>query len=253
VVVNMAGLGESTLVGVVILIAVVLAMAAAFMIYAMGNFNRSAALASLAQAEAFMTNVADDVEASMYVPGTVLVYALPTTGYGVFNLVSGFCTISINGTTYGSGAVVYGVPPRLVSYQGGFIDVIRGGGANGLPSSTNESTIVLNPAAPLISIVQFGYGQLNGVTYGTYIAMFPRLMAISSGSNTYIYIPMINVKPSSFRTGLNINVTNVYTMTLPTKSSFTISDSCGPFNNSYTIPGGGVVTLVFINMTVTFR
>lgn len=249
----MARAAQSTLIGVVILVAVVLVMAAAFMIYALSSLNRSAASASLAQVEAFMTNVADDVEASMYVPGTVLSYALPNTGYGVFNLISGYCSISINGTYYSSGALLYGLSPRLMSYPSGFIDVIRGGEANGLPSTVNESLLVFNPSAPLMSIVQFGYSNLYGVAYGTYVAMFPRMMIVNSGSSLYVYVPLINVKPSSLRTGLVINVTDVYAMTLTTRGNFTIGDSCGPFTSSTTIPGNTVVTFIFINITMTFR
>ena len=222
-------IGQSNIIGTVILITVVLIISAVFLVYAMGNFNRAAASAALAQVESFLTNVADDVEASMYVPGTVLVYPTPLTGYGSFNLIGKYCNYTIG--SYGnftSGAIVYGIPPNLLSYPMKFINVIRGGYSSGLPSATVDNPIVNNSAAPLISIVQFGYGKVLGVNYGTYLVVFPRVMIVNNPPSAYIYVPVFSTvvnTASGSRATLIINVTSVKStiISLPSGSSVTVS------------------------------
>ncbi|WP_291766308.1 hypothetical protein [Caldivirga sp. UBA161] len=255
----MVRVGQSNVIGVVILITVVLIISAVFLVYAMGNFNRAAASAALAQVESFLTNVADDVEASMYVSGTVLVYPTPSTGYGAFNLIDRYCNYSIG--SYGnftSGAVVYGIPPNLLSYPAKFINVIRGGYSNGLPSAAVDAPIVNNSAAPLISIVQFGYGNVLGVAYGTYLVVFPRVMIIENPPSAYIYIPVFNTMPNTAlgsRATLIINVTDVEStvISLPSGSSVAVSGMCGGLSESITINGIDNIRIIIINMTITFR
>ncbi|ABW02694.1 hypothetical protein [Caldivirga maquilingensis] len=255
----MSRIGQSNIIGVVILIAVVLIISSVFLIYAMGNFNKSAASAALSQVESFLTNVADDVEASMYVPGTVLVYPIPSTGYGAFNLINRYCNYTISGYgNFTSGALVYGIPPGLLSYPVNFIDVIRGGYGNGLPSAVVDSPIVNNSAAPLISIVQFGYGEVLGVSYGTYLVVFPRVMIVENPPNAYIYVPVFNPITNTAlgsRTTLIINVTSVEStvISLPSGSSVTVSGECGDLSGLVTVNNLNSINIVIINMTITYR
>lgn len=248
------GRGEASVISIVILTAVVLVLAAVYLAYSMGGLGKSAASGALSQVESFLVNVADDLEASMYIPGTVLSYPLPTSGYGSFNLIPAYCLVNISGLIYyQSGALVYGVPPRLISYPPSFIDVIRGGEANGLANPLNESLVVVNPSAPLISIVQLGYGNVDGVPYGTYLVLFPRILAIVSGQTAYIYIPLLNTVLTPYRTTLLINVTNIVSESLSPTSPISIVDSCGPFLSNTTLAGVTRVNVVVINATVTFR
>ncbi|MGC9137193.1 hypothetical protein [Caldivirga sp.] len=256
----MPRVGQSNIIGTVILITAVLAISAVFLMYAMGNFNRAAASAALSQVESFLTNVADDVEASMYVPGTVLVYPVPSTGYGSFNLINGYCNYTIKGYgNFTSGAVVYGIPPGLLSYPVNFINVIRGGYGNGLPSTTIDNPIVNNSAAPLVSIVQFGYGKVLNVNYGTYLVVFPRVMIVENQPTAYVYVPVFNtvVNPSlSSRGTLIINVTSVKStiVSLPSGSSVTVSGLCGGgLGGLITIGNLNSINIIVINMTVTYR
>mgnify|MGYP001772777543 FL=1 len=251
--------GQSEALGITILIAAVIVMAAAFMIYAMGNYGKSAASSALAQVEAFMTNVADDIEASMYMPGTVLVYPLPTSGYGSFNLLPGYCNVTIytaSGTilSYLSGALIYGIPPSLISYTPGLVKVIRGSGEYGGPGAF--STYVLNPSAPLISILQFGYSRVNfgqsTVSYGTYLIMFPRVLIVSGGNTTYVYLPIFSIIQSAQRNSLVVNISNISVVTMSGVSGLSLSNACGQFKGSVSA-SAQVLRLIVINITLTFR
>jgi len=250
--------GQNEVVTTVILITVVLILAAIFIIISMINFGKASASTSLSLAESFMTDVADDIEASMYNPGTVLVYPLSNTQYGMFNFVNNYCTITINGIEYTSGALIYGTPPNYASLPSGYIQVIRGSSSNGAYNVIKESTIIQNAAAPLISIVQYGTSTMNGITYGTYIALFPRVLVVDESNNVYVYIPIFNVIQSGLRNTLVVNITgiSVYTMYGTSISPLTvsISDTCGPLSKSLPpIKNVMNLRLVIINITMTFR
>jgi len=171
--------------------------------------------------------------------------------------VNNYCTITINGIKYTSGALIYGTPPNYASLPSGYIQVIRGSSSNGAYNVINESTIIQNAAAPLISIVQYGTSTMNGITYGTYIALFPRVLVVDESSNVYVYIPIFNVIQSGLRNTLVVNITgiSVYTMYGTSISPLTvsISDTCGPLSKSLTINNVMNLRLVIINITMTFR
>ncbi len=256
---NRSRKGQNEVVTTVILIAVVLVLAAVFIIISMINFGKASASTSLSLAESFMTDVADDIEASMYNPGTVLVYPLPNTQYGMFNFINNYCTINVNGVTYYSGALIYGTPPNYASLPSGYIQVIRGSTSNGAYNIVSESTVIQNAAAPLISIVQYGTSTINGVSYGTYIALFPRVLVINESGNVYVYVPIIKVIPSGLRNELIVNITGIAVNTItgsPTSPlTVSITDNCIGISSPQPQPISNVLSLrvIVINVTMTFR
>lgn len=248
----MGSRGQSEVLATVILIAVVLVLAAVFIIISMINFSKASASTSLSLAESFMTNVADDLEASMYNPGTTLVYPLPATQYGVFNFIGDYCNVTVGGVTYNSGALIYGVPPGYNSLPSGYVQVVRGSLANGAYNAISESLIIENAAAPLISIVQFGASRVNGVSYGTYVVLFPRVLVINEASMAYVYIPVIKVVPSGLRSVLIVNVTGIYTYTISGGAKVSVSDVCGSLSSSLFV-SADTLRVVIVNVTMTFR
>lgn len=253
--------GQNEVITTVILITIVLILAAVFIIISMINFSKASSSTSLSLASSFFTDVADDLEASMYNPGTVLVYPVPQTQYGTYNTINDYCTFTLTysggSINFQSGAVLFGVPPGYLSLPQGYVQVIRGSTTNGAYSVNKENLIISNAAAPLISIVQFGTGSIDGVTYGTYIVLFPRVLVVSTPGGTYVYVPIINTVASGLRNTLVMNVTNIYVMTIPSSTtsplSITINGNCGPLSDSYSVSGVASLRIVVINVTATFR
>ena len=255
---NRSRRGQNEVVTTVILISVVLVLAAVFIIISMMNFGKASASTSLSLAESFMTDVADDIEASMYNPGTVLVYPLPSAQYGMFNFVSKYCQINVDGITYTASALIYGAPPNYASLPSNYIEVVRGSQANGAYNVISESTIINNAAAPLISIVEYGTTTINGVNYGLYVALFPRVLIINQSNYVYVYIPIIKAVNSGFRNELIVNITGISVSTIYGSSvspiTASVSDSClGLPTSQVSISNVAVLRVIVINITMTFR
>ena len=255
---NKSRRGQSEVVTTVILISVVLVLAAVFIIISMINFGKASASTSLSLAESFMTDVADDIEASMYNPGTVLVYPLPNTQYGIFNFISNYCQINVNGITYTTAALIYGVPPSYASLPSNYMEVIRGSQTNGAYNVIGESTIINNAAAPLMSIVEYGTKTINGVNYGLYVALFPRILVINQSNYVYVYVPIIKAVNSGLRNELIVNITGISVSTVYSSGlspiTVSVSDSClGLPTNQMNIQNVAVLRIVIINITMTFR
>ncbi len=255
---NKSRRGQNEVITTVILISIVLVLAAVFIIISMMNFGKASASTSLSLAESFMTDIADDIEASMYNPGTVLDYPLPGTQYGMFNFINNYCQVSVNGITYTTGALIYGAPPNYASLPSGYVEVIRGSQTNGAYSVISENTIINNAAAPLMSIVEYGTASINGVQYGLYVALFPRVLVVNQSNYVYVYIPIIKTVNSGFRNILVVNVTGISVSTVYGSSTspitVSISDNCiGIPPNQLSISNVAVLRVVIINITMTFR
>jgi len=261
----MGSRGQGDVVTTVILISVVLVLAAIFVVIAMNNFARSGASTSLSLAESFLTNVADDVEASMYNPGTVLIYPLPSTQYGVYNVVNGYCNVTIVGPSvrfgYYSDAVIYGLPSNYYSMPSGYVKVVRGSLRNNAYSTTSIDTIVTNAAAPLISIVEYGGGKLGGYSYGMYAVLFPRVLVVNSTGVAYIYVPLFTVKGQGVRNSIVMNMTGITTYSInltnpnvPVTTGLSIVNTCGNTRTSVMLPATtSMVRVIVINVNIYFR
>ncbi len=251
----MARKGISEAISEVILISAMLVLAAAFLVFASISFYRSAAASSISVMEAFFTNVADDIEASMYGPGTSLSYEVPST-YGSPMAIQNFCNGSIiigdsPPITFNTGSIIYSTPPNYYSLPAGYFQVIRGSLYGGEYSRNEISLLTDDPAAPLIAITMSGEsGQ-----YGTYLAMFPRILLVKDGAILYIYVPMIKAIESSYGPRLDIYVSNVLVNQNPFISQVpvTVAEQCNSLGlkSSMTLTVDKVY-IIYINMTARF-
>jgi len=224
----MASRGQSEVLTAVILVSAIMALAAVFLVISMRSFNSESSYYSITYVASFLSNVADDIDTYMMMPGTQLTYALPNTEYGVYNFVNtgdAHCTVSValSGQTIiteESGVLIYGVSPSYYSMPSGFMYVWRGSNAIGFPTVNPRdlSTVVVPksfaPTGTVVSLVQLGYGEINGLTYGSSLVMIPRVIAMNGTSNGgvgYVYIPVFTElsTPSVGRGTLIVKVISV--------------------------------------------
>ncbi|MGC8607808.1 MAG: hypothetical protein ACP5L5_09650 [Vulcanisaeta sp.] len=238
--------GQSEILSTVILTATILAVAAMFLVVAMRSFNYDSAYYSISYVASFLTNVADDIDTYLMSPGVSLTYALPSTEYGVYNYVysnDAYCRIYVNASganiiTATSGVLIYGVPPSYFSIPASKSAwyVWRGSNMIGYPTvnPSNFSLIVgpgvFAPTGTLVSIVQFGYGSVDGVSYGTFLAMVPRVLVINGSLNGgvgYIYIPVfVSMGNSTGRNILTIKILSVSSFSLSDVKYLIVAEKC---------------------------
>lgn len=215
--------GQSDVLSIVILIAVIMVMSAIFIVFSMVQFGNEVSQSSIEYVASFLTNVADDIDTFMFVPGAVLTYQLPNTNYGTYNFMNSLCNITISTTSNNiinevSGGLIYGVPPTYFSLPPGFSNVWRGSTFNGVPtSSLRDLSLIVSYQTRILmgtsmAILQFGYGNFNGVNYGTYLVMVPRVMTINGTGPAgigYVYIPVLNLISNQGRGRLIISIQNI--------------------------------------------
>lgn len=219
--------GQSDVLSTVILIAVIMTVSAIFIVFSMAQFGNEVSQSSIEYVASFLANVADDIDTFMFVPGAILTYQLPNTNYGTYNFVNSsnaYCVVSID-TMSGnailrktSGELVYGVPPNYFSLPPGPGSVWRGSTINGVPTSLfNGFSLIVSYRTNIlmgtsIAVLQFGNNYLNGVKYGTYLVMVPRVMIVNGTGPSgigYVYIPMLNLVGDQGRSKLIINILNI--------------------------------------------
>lgn len=208
----------------------------------------------------------------MFVPGAVLTYQLPNTNYGTYNFMNSLCVISVNTASNNNiinettGGLVYGVPPTYFSLPPGFSSVWRGSTINGVPtSSLNDLSLIVSYQTRVLlgtsmAVLQFGYGNLNGINYGTYLVMVPRVMAINGtgpGGIGYVYIPVLNLISNQGRGRLIISIQNISSQSIVLRNGgiLKISEVCyfgngvKPISSSAVVLGNTVyVTIVQIGV-----
>ncbi|MFP3045695.1 MAG: hypothetical protein RXR03_08900, partial [Thermocladium sp.] len=146
-----------------------------------------------------------------------LSYAIPPTNLAVINIVNNYCLLYINGTLYSeSAAVIFGASPSLVSAPAGFRVALLG----------NNSIISVNRTSSIFNVNMYGYGTINGVTYGEYIVLYPKISIFNASNTTYyIYVPTFKAGiHHGFHGLLNFNVTGYRYSSLHVK---TIEYRCG--------------------------
>lgn len=264
----MASRGQSEVLTTVILVSAVMALAAAFVVVSMRSFNSESSYYSITYVASFLTNVADDIDTYMTMPGTQLTYALPNTEYGVYNFVDAgdaHCTVNVTLggqaiITEESGVLIYGVPPSYYSMPVGFMYVWRGSNATGFPTvnprdlSTVVRPKVFAPTGTVVSLVQLGYVEIGGLTYGTSLVMIPRVIAINGTGNGgvgYVFIPVFTGLsiPWVGRDTLIVNVTSVASSSVNAPiNNLRVVETCNV--GGYTIPQGGADGPVVTGSTV---
>jgi hypothetical protein len=123
------------------------------------------------------------------VPYYSLSYPLPTTQFGVYNVVRDYCKLVVVNTTHAvvwsitSDAVIFGVPPNYLIMPSGFRKVLF----------SNDSLIFNGTSSSFFGVSQLGAGSLNGVSYGTYVVLYPRVgvVNVTSSSSAYVFVPVI--------------------------------------------------------------
>jgi len=223
----MRGLGLSEALAVVIMVGVVLALAVVFIIVSGINMASASASVSLSQAETTLVNIAQDLNAAVMsgVPYYSLSYPLPATQFGVYNVVRDYCDLIVVNTTHAvvwsvtSDAVVFGIPPNYLTMPSGFHKVLFG----------NDSLIFNDTSSSFFGVSQLGAGSLDGVSYGTYVVLYPRVGVV----NDTVFVPVIVAR---FNPALpNLLVANVTLPRVVFKSqqsqqylNYTLKYACGP-------------------------
>ncbi|WP_069806894.1 hypothetical protein [Vulcanisaeta thermophila] len=251
------GKGQSEVLSTVILVATILTISAIFLALSMMNMVRTSTYYSITYVASFLTNIADDLDTFMLSPGTVLTYPLPKTGTGVFNTVSNECTITI--TTGGteilreeSAALVYGVPPNQYSLPSNYAYVWRGTNKQGYPvTTTNQLSLVLKPSGytpmgTITTVIQYGYGQVDGIAYGTYIILIPRVLVLTGPIN-YVYIPTIHTILNTGRNTLYIKIITISSTSITLNQPMEITENCNNETSTATVPPG---TTYIININI---
>ena len=216
----MRGLGLSEALAVVIMVGVVLALAVVFIIVSGINMASASASVSLSQAETTLVNIAQDLNAAVMsgVPYYSLSYPLPTTQFGVYNVVRDYCDLIVVNTTHAvvwsvtSDAVVFGIPPNYLTMPSGFHKVLF----------SNDSLIFNGTSSSFFGVSQLGARSLNSVSYGTYVVLYPRVGVVSA----YVFVPVIVVR---FNPALpNLLVANVTAPSMVLiKSPLYLKYACG--------------------------
>ncbi len=181
----MGGGGLSEAVSTVIMMGVVIALGLIFYVIVGINFSRASASVSVSQVETLFDNIATDLDSALSnpIPLTVLSYPVFMTNYGTYNVIPSFCNLAINGTiTYNSGGVVFGTPPGYGSIHNGYIDVLLG----------NRSLIAVNESSDLFNVALYGAVTVSGISYGEFIALYPRVAIFTMGGSQYeLVVPVL--------------------------------------------------------------
>ena len=245
----MRGLGLSEVVAVVIMIGVVLALAVVFIIVSGVNMAAAAASVSLSQAETTLVNIAQDLNAAVMsgVPYYSISYPLPATRFGVYNVAKDYCRLVVVNTTHAvawsvtSDAVVFGIPPNYLTMPSGFRKVLFG----------NDSLIFVNTSSSFFGVSQLGAGSLNGVSYGTYVVLYPRVGVV----NDTVFVPVIK---ASFNPALpNLLVVNVTALKPLPKNCCSgcmlmLNYTCGTVSNHYPLSCRSEIEIVEIEVVVEY-
>lgn len=264
--------GQSDVLSIVILIAVIMVVSAIFIVFSMVQFGNEVSQSSIEYVASFLTNVADDIDTFMFVPGAVLTYQLPNTNYGTYNFMGSLCNITISTASNNiinevtGGGLVYGVPPTYFSLPPGFSNVWRGSTFNGvLTSSLSDFSLIVSYQTRVLmgtsmAVLQFGYGNFNGVNYGTYLVMVPRVMAINGTGPAgigYVYIPVLDLISNQGRGRLIISIQNISSQSIVLRNGgiLKVSEVCyfgngvKPISSSAVVLGNTVyVTIVQIGV-----
>ena len=267
--------GQSDVLSTVILIAVIMTVSAIFIVFSMEQFGNEVSQSSIEYVASFLTNVADDIDTFMFVPGAILTYQLPNTNYGTYNFVNSpnaHCVVFIN-TTSGnvilsktSGELVYGVPPTYFSLPPRLGSVWRGSTTNGVPtSSLNNFSLIVGYRTKIlmgtsIAVLQFGNNYLNGVDYGTYLVMVPRVMVVNGTGPSgigYVYIPVLNLVSNQGRGKLIINILNISSQSMVLNNGeLRINETCyfgnGITNSSSATVFGNTIYITIVQVGVGF-
>jgi len=227
----MRGLGLSEALAVVIMVGVVLALAVVFIIVSGINMASASASVSLSQAETTLVNIAQDLNAAVMsgVPYYSLSYPLPTTQFGVYNVVRDYCNLTIvydkDRWSVTSDAVVFGIPPNYLTMPSGFHKVLFG----------NDSLIFNDTSSSFFGVSQLGAGSLGGVSYGTYVVLYPRVGVVKVNvtssdvvsSSAYVFVPVVVAR---FNPALpNLLVANVTAPSMVLiESPLYLKYACGP-------------------------
>ena len=217
--------GEGEVITVIIIIGLTIALAILFYIIASRNFGSAMANSVMSSGETLFLNIATDLDGSLSntISESSLSYAIPPTNLAVINIVNNYCLLYINGTLYSeSAAVIFGASPSLVSAPAGFRVALLG----------NNSIISFNRTSSIFNVNMYGYGTINGVTYGEYIVLYPKIIIFPANSTYYIYVPTYYIYVPTFKAGihhgfhglLNFNVTGYRYSSLHVK---TIEYRCG--------------------------
>ncbi|BDR93301.1 hypothetical protein [Vulcanisaeta souniana] len=177
--------GLSETISMVIMMGVVIALGLIFYIIVGINFGKASASVSVSQVETLFDNIATDLDSALSspMPSNVLSYPVFMTNYGTYNVAPSFCNLTINGiTVYSSGGVVFGVSPGYGSMPSGYINVLLG----------NRSLIVANESSNLFNVVFYGASTVSGVTYGEFIALYPRVVVFTMSNGQYeLLVPVL--------------------------------------------------------------
>ncbi|MFP3179031.1 MAG: hypothetical protein RXQ96_08700 [Thermocladium sp.] len=229
--------GEGEVITVIIIIGLTIALAILFYIIASRNFGSAMANSVMSSGETLFLNIATDLDGSLSntISESSLSYAIPPTNLAVINIVNNYCLLYINGTLYSeSAAVIFGASPSLVSAPAGFRVALLG----------NNSIISFNRTSSIFNVNMYGYGTINGVTYGEYIVLYPKISIFNANSTYhipvnstyhipvnsttyYIYVPTFKAGIHyGFHGLLNFNVTGYRYSSLYVKE-MTIEYRCG--------------------------
>ena len=210
--------GEGEVITVIIIIGLTIALAILFYIIASRNFGSAMANSVMSSGETLFLNIATDLDGSLSntISESSLSYAIPPTNLAVINIVNNYCLLYINGTLYSeSAAVIFGASPSLVSAPAGFRVALLG----------NNSIISFNRTSSIFNVNMYGYGTINGVTYGEYIVLYPKIGIFPASNTYYIYVPTFKAGiHHGFHGLLNFNVTGYRYSSLYVK---TIEYRCG--------------------------
>jgi len=210
--------GEGEVITVIIIIGLTIALAILFYIIASRNFGSAMANSVMSSGETLFLNIATDLDGSLSntISESSLSYAIPPTNLAVINIVNNYCLLYINGTLYSeSAAVIFGASPSLVSAPAGFRVALLG----------NNSSISFNRTSSIFNVNMYGYGTINGVTYGEYIVLYPKISIFNASNTYYIYVPTFKAGIHyGFHGLLNFNVTGYRYSSLYVK---TIEYRCG--------------------------
>ena len=219
--------GLSEVVGVVIIMGVVIALAFIFYVVAGINFSKASASVSISQVETLFENIAADLNTALVnpAPASVLSYPVFMTNYGTYGVIPSFCSLAINGTViYSSGSVVFGIPPSYGSMPSGYINVLLG----------NSNLVVVNESSSLFNVVLYGAVNASGTYYGEFLALYPRVAVFTLGNGQYeLLVPLFITKfKSSLSNLLVFNVTYPYSINYNYYSpgTYVINYTCGVGN-----------------------
>ncbi|MGC8596828.1 MAG: hypothetical protein ACP5NY_02805 [Thermocladium sp.] len=210
--------GEGEVITVIIIIGLTIALALLFYVIASHNFSSAMANSVMSSGETLFLNIATDLDGSLSntISESALSYAVPPTNLAVINIANNYCSLYINGTPYSeSAAVIFGAPPSLISAPTGFRVELLG----------NNSIIIFNRTSNMFNVDMYGYGTINGVTYGEYLVLYPKISIFPVGSTYYIYVPIFKSGINNgFHGLLNFNATGYRYSSLYVK---TIEYRCG--------------------------